>query len=683
MKARIRDDVASAARREKWQKFRLGFVAGLLMLLFGVVGVRIYHLQTQEEHLTERAQKQSTGRVTLGAGGENDLDGHRGYIYDRQGYELAVSVETPSVFAHPKQIRDKAATAEALSPILDIPSQEILKKLNSSSNFVWLVRKITPDKGQAVRELKIAGIGLKRESKRYYPNQELAGQILGFVGLDNVGLEGVEAAYDSVLRGGVLQLKGVRDARGRVIMTNETPRLNTLEGSSIMLTIDQFIQKVSETALERAALEYGAKAATAIVMDPKTGELLAMASWPRFNPNIYKTSAKDAMRNRAVLDAYEPGSTMKIFTYAAAVDGSGVKPQDLLDQERGKLKIGNHTISDTHVVPDLTAERVVSQSSNIGAYRLAQRLGREKFYNYLRAFGFGSKTGVGIAGESAGILWKPDKWAEVMFANIAFGHGISVSPLQLACAASAIANNGDLPTPYLIKEIRDHNNILISSGSPKPRGHVISQKSAEATRLAMEAVVNDGTGLKAWVGGYRVGGKTGTAQKVDPRTKSYSNKYMANFVGIAPIDDPNVVIVVIFDEPKKSHYGGSVAAPAFAEIASQILPYRGVFPKEVYTGVLNPFDNLLKFYKSTPSQQTEEPVLAAQDTVPEGRVLVPDLRGLTAFGAIERAKSAGLELQLKDQGYVVSQWPSAGSLSYPMARVEVKLEGKYKELQAH
>ncbi|MFA5625397.1 MAG: penicillin-binding transpeptidase domain-containing protein [Bradymonadales bacterium] len=681
MKAKIKDDVAEAARREKWQKFRLIFVGVLLMLLFVAVGARLYHLQTQEDHLSKRAQKQSTGRVTLGAGGENELDGHRGYIYDRQGYELAVSVETPSVYAHPKQIKDKAAVAEKLAPVLGLSSEELFKKLQSKANFVWLVRKTSPDKVAELKSLKIPGIGFKRESKRYYPNQELAGQILGFVGLDNVGLEGLEAAYDSVLRGGVLQLKGTRDARGRVIMTNETPRLNTLEGSSIILTIDQYIQKVCETALERYAKEHAAKAGTAIVMDPKTGEILAMASYPRFNPNLFKNYHKDLMRNRAVLDTYEPGSTMKIFTYAAAVDGAGVKASEAINQERGKLKIGMHTITDTHTIPELSAEKVITYSSNIGAYKLAQRLGRDKFYAYLKDFGFGARTGIKIAGESAGILWKPDKWAEITFANIAFGHGISTSPLQLAVATSAIANGGELPTPYMIKEIRDHNGQIIQSGEAVMRRRVISEKAAKITRQALESVVTEGTGLRAWVGGYRVGGKTGTAQKVDPRTKAYSNKYMANFVGIAPIDEPDIVIVVQFDEPRKAYFGGTVAAPAFAEIASQVLPYRGVFPKDVYSGALNPFDSLLSFYKAPIAHN--DSVAQIPEQAPEGRVRVPDLHGLTAYAAIEKAQSVGLELQIKDHGYVVSQWPSAGSLSYPMARIEVKLEGKYRELQAN
>lgn len=682
MDNQVRDDVKRREKMERGAWVRLIFVGCLLVAIFTAIGVHIYKLQAEETHLQTRAERQSTGRMTLGAGGENHLDGHRGYIYDREGYELAISVETPSVFAHPKQIDDKEAVALDLSKALDMDVSEIRKKLSSESSFVWITRKTTPEKGAAVKALHIKGVGTKRESKRYYPGQELAGQILGFVGLDNVGLAGLESAYDKYLRGDVLRIRGMRDSRGRVILTTDSPRLNTLEGSSIVLTLDQYIQKVSENALERVCKEYQADAAVAVVMDPYTGEVLAMANWPRFNPNRFNDYRKEDMRNRAVMDAYEPGSMMKLITYSAAIDGANVHPGDPIDQNHGKIKIGNHTVSDTHTIMNMTAETVVSESSNIGAYHLAQKVGKEGFYQYLRKFGFGQRTGINIAGESAGILWKPNRWAEIMFANIAFGHGVSVSPLQIAVAVSTIANGGKRMKPWLIKEIRDAEGNIIQEGKPEFIEQVISEKSARTVRRAMERVVAEGTGMRAYVAGYRVGGKTGTAQKVDPKTHAYGHLYMANFIGIAPIDDPNLVVVVMVDAPRKLHSGGMVAAPVFAEIVSQVLPYRGVYPKTVVDGIYDPFAAQAETVvdPSDPGlfrQNADNDDFDVQDCENEF-VVVPDFRGKTALAALEEASASCLGVNFQNSGFVASQWPTPGSKVSSHTRVELTMRGNYR-----
>ena len=680
MENQVRDDIENRKKSERGVWIRIIFVSCIMVALFGAIGLHMYKLQAEETHLQTRAERQSTGKMTLGAGGENHLDGHRGYIYDRHGYELAISVETPSIFAHPKQIQDKEATASALSQALDMDLSEIRKKLSSNSPFVWIARKTTPEKGAAVKSLHLSGVGMKRESKRYYPGQELAGQILGFVGMDNVGLEGLESAYDKYLRGDVLRIRGMRDSRGRVILTTDSPRLNTLEGSSIVLTLDQYIQKVSENALERVCRQYRADAAVALVMDPYTGEILAMANWPRFNPNRFSDYRKDDMRNRAVLDAYEPGSMMKLITYSAAVDGAHVKPTDPISQDHGKIKIGTHTISDTHTIVDMTAETVVSESSNIGAYHLAQKLGKEGFYQYLIKFGFGQRTGINIAGESAGILWKPTRWAEVMFANIAFGHGVSVSPLQIAVAVSAIANGGKRMKPWLIKEIRDQDGNIIKQGGPEFVTQVISEKSAATVRKAMERVVAEGTGMRAWVSGYRVGGKTGTAQKVDPRTHAYGHLYMANFIGIAPIDDPNLVVVVMVDAPRDKHSGGFVAAPVFAEIVSQALPYRGVFPQTVTKGIYDPFASI----GSEKSSATEEAGVNSDIVIPDKQtceseyIVVPDFRGKSSLHALEMASASCLGVNFQNAGFVATQWPAPGTHVSSHSRVELTMNGNYR-----
>jgi len=686
METQVRDDARARARKDRGARWRLLVIGVLFVGLYAVIGVHIYRLQTQEMHLRERAERQSTGRITLGAGGENHLDGHRGYIYDRHGYELAISVETPSIFIHPHQIEDKSSAAIALSQALQIDLEEVRQKLASNSPFVWLERKTTPEKGAAAKALHIRGVGTKRESKRYYPGQELAGQIIGFVGLDNVGLEGLESTYDQYLRGGVLRIQGVRDARGRVILTTDSPRLNALEGGSITLTLDQYIQKVTENALERAARQHDAKAAMAIVMDPRTGEILAMANWPRFNPNRFRDYHKDNMRNRTVLDAYEPGSTMKVFTYAAAIDAKRVRPGDPISQERGKLRIGSATISDTYTIPDMTAEMVVSQSSNIGAYHLAQKLGRDGFHDYLKKFGFGQRTGINIAGESAGILTEPRRWAEIQFANIAFGHGISVSPIQMAAAVSAIANDGKRMQPWLIREIRDHNGNIILQNGPVEREQVVSPATAATVRQAMERVTTEGTGMRAWVAGYRVGGKTGTAQKVDPRTRAYGNKYMGNFVGIAPIHNPDIVVVVLIDEPKRGHTGGLVAAPVFSEIVTQVLPYRGVFPESVMSGKLDPFE--LQALSNLPSHnplqtrgELEETAHWNGQPICHHDIQVPDFIGLSSSAALRLATQFCLVIDLQGYGFVSSQWPERGTLATPNSRIELALQPRYQTLK--
>lgn len=677
MENTVREAAELRARSERTAKIRIGVIIFLFLGCFVAILANVYQLQTEEaeEHLKARSQRQSEGSMTLGAGGESELDGHRGYIYDRSGYELAISVETPSVFAHPRKIEDKEAAALSLSQALEMDLGEVRRLLNKDASFVWIARKTTPEKGAAVKALHLKGVGTKRESKRYYPGQELAGQIVGFVGIDNVGLEGLESTYDKYLRGGVLKIRGTRDARNHMILTTDTPRLNYLEGSSVVLTLDQYIQKVSENALARVCRTYDAKAAVAVVMDPYTGEVLAMANWPRFNPNRHRDYNRDDMRNRAVLDAYEPGSMMKLITYSAAVDGAHVRPGDNISQDGGKLRIGSHTISDTHTIPNMTAETVVSESSNIGAYHLAQKLGKQGFYTYLKQFGFGARTGIGIKGESAGILWQPSKWAEVMFANIAFGHGISVSPIQMAVAVSVIANGGTRYQPWLIKEIRDQDGKLIESGAPKAVDQVISEKSAKIVRQAMERVVTEGTGMRAYVQGYRVGGKTGTAQKIDPKRRAYGNKYMANFVGIAPIDDPEIVVVVMVDEPKQKHSGGFVAAPVFAEIVSQVLPYRGVFPKTVTDGIHDPFD-LPGVHEA---QETPDVVIVDNRSAPcDDVVEVPDFRGKTAFSAVELAQSHCLEIHIDGSGFVKEQWPSPESRVSAHTRVELTLNGRYR-----
>lgn len=696
---KIRDDIQYNERLERTSRIWLGVIFLLFLAAFCAILHSYYDIMIRPEFedpaLMKKMAQRNSGNMTVGVGGENELDGHRGYIYDRHGYELAISIETPTIAAYPQKMPEskKDEIARRLSEALDKDYALIREQLNTP-HMVYLDRRTTPEKGAAVKKLRLPRnqVEIKRESKRYYPGQEIAGQIIGFAGTDNAGLEGIEAAYDKYLRGSVIQISGRHDRKGNIILTDESPRLNELEGSSIVLTIDQYIQKVAETAITRAAQEWQAKAALAIVMDPKTGEILAMANYPRFNPNRFMDykNDRDSMRNRTVLDAYEPGSMMKVFTYAAVVDQTNIGPTTPVDQFHGALKIGKHTIKDTHSIPNMTAETVVSESSNIGAYMLAKKIGRDKFYEYLKAFGFGSRTGINIAGESAGILFPPSSWAEIQFSNIAFGHGIAVSPIQLVTALSAIANGGTLMQPWLISEIRDKDGNLVQEGNPVERRRVISEKTARQVRQAMERVVTEGTAKRAYVGGYRVGGKTGTAQKVDPRTHTYSNRYMANFEGIAPIDDPNIAVVIMVDEPRLGHAGGFVAAPVFAEIATHVLPYRGVFPKGVMSGRIDPFELMKLSEGAQAALAAQEPAKVPENALVAGDpwkedgctepVTTPDFRGMTAYAALRLAASTCLDIEFENAGYVISQWPEAGSVVQPHTRMLLKLKGNYKNL---
>lgn len=658
----------------RWFQLRLGVITLVLIALFALVLDKMYELQIEQGKYFDTRN----GRRVLAG---REIDSHRGYIYDRAGKELAVSIEVPSIFAHPHMVKDKETTAAALSSILGLREDKVLEKISGERPFVWLARKVSPAQGDAVRELKLEGIFIERESKRYYPGQELAGQILGFVGTDNEGLSGMEAAFNDILRGGTITVSGIRDARGQMLMTLETPALGELEGNSVVLTIDQHIQRVTEVAIQRAAIEHNAARAFGVVMDPKTGEILALATYPHFNPNRFRDYQQVDWRNQAVLDVFEPGSVFKPLLYAKVVDEGLVTPETEVDQEGGKIEIGDDTLEDTHEIPDMNAELVVVESSNVGAYKLAQLLGRETFYQGVRSYGFGERSGLGVAGESAGIVWPPKTWAEITFANMAFGQGFSVSPLQLAMATSVLANEGVLMEPLLVKEVRDKNGKLIQAWHPRVRRRVVSPEAARTALIAMEKVIGQGTGMRGWVEGYRAGGKTGTAQKADPVRKTYANKWMANFIGVVPIQDPDLVIVIMVDEPEPVHYGGIVSAPAFAEIASQVLPYRGVYPEGVYTGesVQIPTTTVQEGDLDDTSAQLSEIQLAMADPVEAGQVRVPDFTGLTLRNALERAQSAGVSLDIQGSGVVKEQWPAPATPVDVHTPIHVQLTRRYRQ----
>jgi cell division protein FtsI (penicillin-binding protein 3) len=546
---------------------------GLFILLL-VIGIRIYGLQIlQAKELRQILKRQHEKTSTISP--------KRGTIYDRNGNELATSLKVESLYAHPYEIKDKKGVAQKLSSVLRTSSSKILKKLTSKNNFVWLRRKLSPTQLYQIEQFNIAGIGFVQESQRFYPNKEIAAHVLGFVGIDSQGLEGVEFAYEQTLKGKPGYVLVNKDALGRDLFPEGIRTVDSLQGYDLALTIDKNIQYIAEKELNTAVQKAKAKAGIALVMNPWTGEILALAVAPLFNPNQIHNFSPETWRNRAVTDVFEPGSTFKTFLVASALEERLIKPRDVYYCENGSYSFGGKTIHDTHPYGWLSVTKIIKYSSNIGACKISKHIGRERFYRYIRKFGFGEETGIEFPGEVAGSLSLPYRWPEFKLGTIAFGQGISVTALQIATAYCTIANGGLLMRPYMIKEIRDENGLLIKETMPFIRHRVISEKTADAITAMLKLVVREGgTGEKAAIEGFEVAGKTGTAQKVDSHGAGYSaNSRVASFAGFVPADNPQLTILVVIDEPQGITFGGETAAPAFSKMAHQMLSYLHVYPE--------------------------------------------------------------------------------------------------------
>ncbi len=494
---------------KKWLQARIALILIFFTLLFGVIIGRAYQLQViDRDKLTGLIEQQYLKYVTIPP--------KRGTIYDRKNEELALSIEVDSLYARPGKIRDKEGLAKKLSPILQVGYRFVLDKLTSDRPFVWLMRRISPAQSQKIEDLKLEGIGFIEESKRFYPNKELASHVLGFAGIDTKGLEGLELAYDSYLRGEPGTVLVERDALGRNIYQHNIKQVNATKGHNLQLTIDTTVQYFVEKALDDGVTKSKAQAGIAIVMVPQTGEILALAVRPTFNPNNFWDFTPSHWRNRAVTDAYEPGSTFKVFLAASVLEEGIAKPHDIFYCENGSYPLANRVIHDVHPYAWLTLTNVIKHSSNIGACKIAENLGREKFYSYIRKFGFGSKTGIELPGETSGLLTLPYRWSRVDLGNISFGQGLSISPIQLITAFSAIANDGVMMKPHLVKAIVNDQGEIIKEFPPEERENVVSQRTARQVTSILETVVEKGgTGENASIQGFSIAGKTGTAQKVD------------------------------------------------------------------------------------------------------------------------------------------------------------------------
>jgi len=560
------------------------------------------------------------------------VESKRGTIFDRNGEMLALSVSADSVYAIPSEIKQPEETARVLAPILDISYDELLKKLTKQQFHVYLQPKITAAAAKQIRELKLPGIGLEEKSQRYYPFGTLASHVLGFAGADNQGLYGVEVTYEAYLRGKPGRIVVEYDARGQEIPGALHKYIPPVDGENLVLTLDRTIQHLAERELEKAVSVNLAKRGMIIVMDVATGGILAMATKPDFDPNHPFDYAQELWRNAAVSDTYEPGSTFKVITLTAALE-EGVASLNDRFYCPGSIKIPGSSIRCTRAHGSQSLAEIVQNSCNVGFVTLGLRLGQERLYKYLDLFSFGHKTGVDFPGEATGIVIPASRVKNVDLARIAFGQAISITPLQLVAAISAVANNGLYNEPHLAKELTDVEGNVLISFEPAPVRRVASERTAELVRQMMENVVNKGTGRNAHIEGYRVAGKTGTAQKVIAGRYA-PGKYYASFLGFAPADRPRIAALVVIDEPGgASYYGGQIAAPVFQAVVGAALEYLGE-PRQNAGG----------------SGQSS------------GSTIVPDVRFLTAAAATSRLREAGLHSRLEGTGEtVVRQVPEAGA----------------------
>jgi cell division protein FtsI (penicillin-binding protein 3) len=634
-------------QRKRWSTVRIRLVGFGFVLAFGLIGYRALSLQVlRHDQFEERAQRQYQRIV--------QLPPQRGTIYDRNGEELALSTAVDSIFAEPHRVEDAAATARALATILKLPYGELKRRLSSQRRFLWIKRQVLPRESAQVRELKLAGIGFTREHRRYYPNSETGAQVVGFTGIDPRGLEGLEMKYDTLILGEGGFLMTEKDARGKGLSFDNAVVRGGSPGHSLYLTLDKNLQYIAEKELAEGVRNARARAGSVVVLDPGSGEVLAMASQPDYNPNAVRKARPSQWRNRAVCDAYEPGSTMKPFVVAAALHEGVVRPGQRINCENGRYRVGGRTIHDTHKYQLLTVEEVVKFSSNIGSAKIGKMLERQRLHRYLTDFGFGQPTGIDFPGESPGLLRRPEQWFEADLAAISFGQGVSVTPLQLALATAVIANGGTLMHADLVRKVVDPYGETVEVREPKAVRRVISEQVARQMRSMLAAVTEEeGTGTRAAVPGFNVAGKTGTAQKVDPVTGSYSiDKRVSSFVGFVPAEAPRLVILVLIDEPKGQTYGGLVAGPVFSRIAEQALRYLQVEPTVP--------DRRPELLPVEAAVVRVEPAPVVDGAPADGQALImPDCLGMSSRQVLQTMERLGLNIRLKGSGRVVEQFPSA------------------------
>ena len=626
---------------------RLGVAKVFLMLLFAVVAGRAFQLQVlQGEKLKRLGERQHLKEwIVLPK---------RGAVMDRTGEPLALSLEAQSVYARPHRIHDPETVSRSLAKILNLDVVEVNQKMTSDKPFVWIKRQIGPQEAEQIQALSADGVGMFYEPNRYYPQGQLAGQVLGFVGRDSEGLEGLELHYNDYIRGEAGSSVIERDALGRRVLVQGVEGLQIPPGGDIHLTLDTSVQHLAEKELEATISKYRAKAGVAIVVEPFTGEVLALANYPSFNPNNFSKQSSQQRRNRAVADSFEPGSTFKTILAAAALEEGVVGREDLFYCEMGKYSYAGKTIHDTHPYGWLPFSKILQVSSNIGFTKVAEKLKKDRYFKYIEKFGFGQPTGIDMPGEVPGLLRKPESWSAIDLATHAFGQGISATPMQMVMAYAAIANGGFLMRPYVVRRVVGSQGEVLLENQPHVVRRVISEKTARLLASMLKEVTNEGgTGVMASVEGFEVAGKTGTAQKADLAHGGYAaSKRVGSFVGFVPADAPKLVALVLVDEPEVNVYGGVVAAPVFRNIAQGALRHLAVAPQKPDLLPTTVGQAELPFRRA-PKKEAEIPTdgVAAP---------VPDFVGLSLREAVEKARAMRVKVKMRGNGYVVRQFPAPG-----------------------
>ena len=642
-----------------------------------VVCGRLVHLQfSQHEGLANRARQQQQNAI--------ETSPQRGELLDRHGRQLAQSVQTVSLFLDPGGLNmaQLECTAQELSQSLGMKYKDLIAQFRETKEakrrFLWIVRRLDADRGSKIAEMKLPGVQAVLEPKRYYPNGPLAAHVLGYVGLDGVGLGGLESAYNAKIAGEPGKLFLEKDASGKPY---ESFEIASKPGQSVVLTIDQSIQYQAEQSLNTAIRNSRAKSGTVIVLDPRNGDVLALANAPGFNPNDVAASSAETRSNWALQNIYEPGSTFKVVAFSAALEKKLVRPDDHIDGQMGAITVAGRVIHDHKPFGTLTISEALAKSSNVAAIKLGLRVGDETMYEYMKRFGFGSRTGIELPGETAGLLRKVERWQPSSIGSIAIGQEVGVTPVQMAAAFGALANDGVRVSPHIIREIRNEAGAVVYQPQPEQR-RVISAETAISLRGMLEGVTLRGTAKAAQTDGYSAAGKTGTAQKIDPKTKAYSaTKFVASFVGFAPVSNPQVVIVVVVDEPGGAYHGGDVAAPIFREVAEQVLPILGVTPDietksapELVAQVDQDPERTAKLREE--QARAEQERKATMPTVDSNgarggevvyavgtrkAMLMPDLRGRSVRDVARTCAQLGLQLETRGEGRVYKQSPAAGS----------------------
>ncbi|MCM8775653.1 MAG: penicillin-binding protein 2 [Candidatus Omnitrophica bacterium] len=557
-------------------KRRYWFINFFILTVFLVLSYQLIQLTIIRSPVLQRlAERQH--KITV------EIPPLRGQIRDRSGKDLATNLKVPSIYAIPRVIwkSEKAALAARLSQILDIDQDYFMERLNRDKAFVWLKRKVSLDEAEGIAQLSHPGLGIQQEYKRFYPQGDLLAHVLGFTDIDNIGLESIELSYNYQLQGRAGRRYTKHDALGREIKAFELKSIPAINGNCVTLTIDQYIQYLTERALERAYTEWNALGAWAIVMEAKSGKILAMANRPTFNPNFHDASSISDRRNRAITDMYEPGSVFKIVAVSAALNENKATPEKMIDCENGQYHYGPKVLHDVHPYGMLSLRDVVVKSSNIGVTKIAALLSPAVFQSYVEAFGFGEPTGIDLPGEASGFVRPPSQWSKTSPYNIPIGQEVLVTAIQMTTAIAVIANGGFLVRPYIIDKVQDQTGVVLEEKRPLVRRTVIRPEVARTMREILRGVVEDGTGKKAKIEGIPVGGKTGTAQKILPNGRGYSHtNFMSSFIGFGPVDDPMLVMVVVLDDPKPRYYGGTVAAPVFKEVMEPALIKMGYVPPD-------------------------------------------------------------------------------------------------------